>query len=97
MNDTTPKPLALELADALERPGPATMARVAAAAELRRQHQAIVEFREFADEADATLQMVLRTFGDRTSPPKMLDAFAAIVMCKKLVEQYATLTKRQEQ
>lgn len=47
--------------------------------------------REFADSADVTAQMVVRTFGDRANPPKMLDAFATITMCKKLSEQYAAL------
>lgn len=48
--------------------------------------------REFADEADATVQMVIRTFGDRDNPPKLLDAFATITMCKKLAEQYAAMS-----
>lgn len=52
MTDPTPKPLALELADLTEsfRPPPNLQTRREAAAELRRQHQAIVELREVVNE-----------------------------------------------
>lgn len=47
MTDPTPKPLALELADMLEIPygSPSAEQQMSVAAELRRQHQAIVELR----------------------------------------------------
>jgi hypothetical protein len=56
-------------------------------------HQHTVQFREFADEADSVLQMVVRTFGDRDKPPKLMEAFATIVMCRKLMEQYGQLPR----
>jgi hypothetical protein len=48
MTTPTPKPLALELAELMETfsPAPNLQTRSEAAAELRRQHQAIVELRE---------------------------------------------------
>jgi DNA-binding phage protein len=65
----------------------------------RQMDEAVKEceaLREFADEADVTTQMVIRTFSDRANPPKMLDAFATITMCKKLGEQYAAITQSME-
>lgn len=45
------------------------------------------DFAEFVDETDSTLEMVKRTFGNRSAEPKMLEAFATMTMIEQLLKQ----------
>lgn len=103
MTDPTPKPLALELADALEAGHCGLQASLLpAAAELRRQHQAIVELRKALSDAATSMETIARlagrpTYGDPPIESYMGEFYEVRAYATgRASAARATLTKHQE-